>query len=108
MCCRKGAGFDILADHLAIHGGLEPRLGAHILTGPIAVEGAEPGDVLEIQILTIDPRQNWGYTRIRPLSGTLARGFPDPQDLAHRGSTASAASPPCRGGPRSISRRFSG
>ena len=54
----------------------EPRLGAHILTGPIAVEGAEPGDVLEIQILSIDPRQNWGYTRIRPLSGTLPEDFP--------------------------------
>jgi acetamidase/formamidase len=72
----EGASFDILPDHLAIHRGLEPRLGAHILTGPIAVEGAEPGDVLEIQILAIDCRQNWGYTRIRPLSGTLPEDFP--------------------------------
>src|SRR6201998_821354 len=32
--------FDILPEHLAIHKALEPRLGAHILTGPIAVEGA--------------------------------------------------------------------
>jgi acetamidase/formamidase len=72
----EGDGFDILPDHLAIHRGLEPRLGAHILTGPIAVEGAEPGDVLEIQILSIEPRQNWGYTRIRPLSGTLPEDFP--------------------------------
>jgi len=68
--------FDILSEHLAIHQALEPRMGAHILTGPIAVEGAEPGDVLEIQILAIDPRQNWGYTRIRPLSGTLPEDFP--------------------------------
>jgi acetamidase/formamidase len=68
--------FDILPDHLAIHRGLEPKLGAHILTGPIAVEGAEPGDVLAIEILAIDPRQNWGYTRIRPLSGTLPEDFP--------------------------------
>jgi len=37
--------FDILSEHLAIHKALEPRLGAHILTGPIAVEGAEPGDL---------------------------------------------------------------
>ena len=72
----EGGDFDILPDHLAIHRGLEPRLGAHILTGPIAVEGAEPGDVLEVQILSIDPRQNWGYTRIRPLSGTLPEDFP--------------------------------
>ncbi len=30
----QGGSFDILPDHLAIHRGLEPRLGAHILTGP--------------------------------------------------------------------------
>jgi acetamidase/formamidase len=68
--------FDVLADHLAIHRGLQPKLGAHILTGPIAVAGAEPGDTLAIEILSIDPRQNWGYTRIRPLSGTLPEDFP--------------------------------
>jgi acetamidase/formamidase len=68
--------FEILADHRAIHGALTPRLGAHILTGPIAVEGAEPGDVLQIDILSIEPRQNWGYTRIRPLAGTLPEDFP--------------------------------
>src|SRR5947209_7302438 len=68
--------FEILAEHRAIHGALTPRLGAHILTGPIAVEGAEPGDVLQIDILSIEPRQNWGYTRIRPLAGTLPEDFP--------------------------------
>jgi acetamidase/formamidase len=68
--------FEILADHRAIHGALTPRLGAHILTGPIAVEGAEPGDILQIDILSIEPRQNWGYTRIRPLAGTLPEDFP--------------------------------
>ena len=31
-------------------------LGVHLLTGPIAVEGAEPGDVLEVEILDIKPR----------------------------------------------------
>jgi acetamidase/formamidase len=73
---QSGGRFDILPDHTAIHRGLEPRLGAHILTGPIAVEGAEPGDTLAIEILAIEPRQNWGYTRIRPLSGTLPEDFP--------------------------------
>ena len=28
--------------------------GGHILTGPVYVEGAEPGDVLEVKILSID------------------------------------------------------
>ncbi len=68
--------FAILPEHLAIHRALAPQLGAHILTGPIAVAGAEPGDVLQIDILSIDCRQNWGYTRIRPLSGTLPEDFP--------------------------------
>ena len=68
--------FEILADHRAIHGALTPRLGAHILTGPILVEAAEPGDVLQVDILSIECRQNWGYTRIRPLAGTLPEDFP--------------------------------
>jgi len=69
-------GFEILADHRAIHGALTPRLGAHIMTGPVAVAGALPGDVLQIDILAIECRQNWGYTRIRPLAGTLPEDFP--------------------------------
>src|SRR5579862_2531829 len=68
--------FEILADHRAIHGALTPRLGAHILTGPIEVAAAEPGDVLQVDILSIECRQNWGYTRIRPLAGTLPEDFP--------------------------------
>jgi acetamidase/formamidase len=68
--------FEILSDHRAIHGALTPRLGAHILTGPVAVEGAEPGDVLQVDILSVECRQNWGYTRIRPLAGTLPEDFP--------------------------------
>src|SRR5687768_6309787 len=68
--------FEALADHRAILDALTPRLGAHILTGPVAVEGAAPGDVLQIDILSIEPRQNWGYTDIRPLVGTLPEDFP--------------------------------
>jgi acetamidase/formamidase len=30
--------------------------GVHICTGPIAVKGAEPGDVLEVRILDMVPR----------------------------------------------------
>lgn len=31
-------------------------LGVHLLTGPVCIEGAEPGDVLEVRILEIRPR----------------------------------------------------
>ena len=35
--------------------------GGHILTGPVYVEGAEPGDVLEVKILSIQPALDYGY-----------------------------------------------
>ncbi len=35
--------------------------GGHILTGPIYVEGAEPGDVLEVKILSITLPIDYGY-----------------------------------------------
>jgi len=35
--------------------------GGHILTGPVYVEGAEPGDVLEVKILSIDLAIEYGY-----------------------------------------------
>src|SRR6202167_1024059 len=35
--------------------------GGHILTGPVYVEGAQPGDVLEVRILSIEPAIDYGY-----------------------------------------------
>jgi acetamidase/formamidase len=35
--------------------------GGHILTGPVYVEGAEPGDVLEVKFLSIDLPLDYGY-----------------------------------------------
>jgi len=35
--------------------------GGHILTGPVYVEGAEPGDTLEVKILSIDFALDYGY-----------------------------------------------
>jgi len=56
-------------------------LGPHILTGPIALEGAKPGQVLEIRIIDIKLRQDWGYNAIRPLAGTLPDDFQEPRLL---------------------------
>ena len=47
----------------------------HIVTGPIAIAGAMPGDMLEIRIDAIEPGANWGYNTIRPLVGTLPEDF---------------------------------
>jgi len=52
----------------------QPFVG-HIVTGPIAVVGAEPGDMLEIRIDAIEPGADWGYNAIRPLAGTLPEDF---------------------------------
>ena len=51
-------------------------MGPHILTGPVWIEGAEPGDTLEVRIKAIGLRQNWGYNSIRPLRGGLPDDFP--------------------------------
>ncbi len=50
----------------------------HILTGPIAIAGAQPGDMLEVKIDRVDPGARWGYTNIRPLVGTLPDDFQEP------------------------------
>lgn len=47
----------------------------HILTGPVAVAGAIPGDVLEVKILAVELRQDWGFNMIRPIAGTLPDDF---------------------------------
>jgi len=58
--------------------------GVHILTGPIYVEGAEPGDILKVEILDLKPRPNpdgktfgsnaaawWGFqSRVPKVDGT--------------------------------------
>src|SRR5207237_2429994 len=49
--------------------------GPHILTGPIAVNGAMPGDVLEVRILEIELAVGYGYNRQRPFTGALPEEF---------------------------------
>lgn len=47
------------------------------VNGPIAVEGAEPGDTLEIELLEFQPA-DWGWTASIPGFGLLADDFTDP------------------------------
>ena len=67
-------GFAIDPRLRRIHAGLAPGPG-HILTGPVAIAGAEPGDTLEVRIDAVEPTQDWGYCGFRPLRGTLPRDF---------------------------------
>jgi acetamidase/formamidase len=55
--------------------------GGHILTGPVYIEGAEPGDTLEIRIQKIDYSIPYAYN-----SFSSQRGVLTPQDFA-RGAT---------------------
>lgn len=47
----------------------------HILTGPVFVNGAQPGDVLEVRIQAIDLAIDYGFNRQRPNAGTLSQEF---------------------------------
>ncbi|HEX5280736.1 MAG TPA: acetamidase/formamidase family protein [Micropepsaceae bacterium] len=49
--------------------------GPHILTGPVFVRGAMPGDVLEVRILQIELATDYGYNRQRPFTGALPDDF---------------------------------
>ncbi len=49
----------------------------HPLTGPVYVEGAQPGDLLEVNILNIEPA-SWGFTSIIPGFGFLRDLFLEP------------------------------
>ena len=52
----------------------------HPLTGPVFVRGAEPGDLLEVEVVAVeaDPWEQWGYTVEVPGFGFLRNEFPDP------------------------------
>jgi acetamidase/formamidase len=50
--------------------------GGHILTGPIAIEGAEIGDTLEVRILKVDLAIPYAYNAFRYGAGFLTDDFP--------------------------------
>ena len=50
--------------------------GGHILTGPVAIEGAEPGDTLEVRILKVDLAIPYAYNAFRYGAGFLTDDFP--------------------------------
>lgn len=67
--------FEILPEQADVHANSERGAGPHMVTGPVHVEGAVPGDVLEVEILDIQLRSDWGWNLIEPLLGTLPEDF---------------------------------
>ena len=71
---KQDSGLDILPEYAEVHSRHE-KFGPHIMTGPIHVLDAKPGDSLEVRIGAIEFRQNWGYNLIRPLGGSIPEDF---------------------------------
>jgi acetamidase/formamidase len=53
-----------------------PRYGVHPLIGPINVAGAEPGDTLEIQVLSVKARVPYGINSTAPTRGVFSTTYP--------------------------------
>jgi acetamidase/formamidase len=64
-----------------------PSNGGHLLVGPVYIEDAEPGDMLEIRILDVTPRITFGTTGGAPGRGAMALGMAEaaPAPAASRG-----------------------
>lgn len=50
--------------------------GGHMIVGPIAIEGAMPGDVLEVRIHSVVPRIPYGTVAMRPGAGGIPNAVP--------------------------------
>jgi acetamidase/formamidase len=75
-CMPPDGGFTVRPELVEIHQSCRRGPGPHIMTGPIWIEGAEPGDTLEVRILEIELADDWGWNIMRPLMGTLPEDFP--------------------------------
>lgn len=81
----------VLAEAIEIYARVQhSALGPHIITGPIAIEGAEPGDVLAVHVIEVRLRVPYGVNSIRMNKGvlhdefTLNRSILVPFDMARR------------------------
>ncbi|HYI14184.1 MAG TPA: acetamidase/formamidase family protein [Thermomicrobiales bacterium] len=66
-----------------LHPDRDPSIrGGHALTGPVAIDGAEPGDTLVVEIVDIEPAA-WGYASCSPRAERLGLLNDDMGDLDH-------------------------
>src|SRR5262249_36607451 len=67
------AAKDVLPDAIEIYNKVQrPKdAGAHVLTGPIYIEGAEPGDMLEVRVVDIVLRVPYGVNNSNKGTGVL-------------------------------------
>lgn len=74
-CPAEGSGFTVAADHRETCRTAERGPGPHLMTGPVSVAGAEPGDALKIEIVDVQLRDDWGFNVIKPLVGVLREKY---------------------------------
>lgn len=81
LLCRDALDIGDQARTLSPDGSMTLDLGRiHPMTGPVHVEGAEPGDILEVEILDVSPLVDFGYTTVSPALGLF--GSLRPESLA--------------------------
>ena len=71
---------ELLPEAIAIHREVKraPGMGVHILTGPVYVEGAHPGDMLEVRVLDVAIRVPYGVNTTGPGYGVLPELLSEP------------------------------
>jgi acetamidase/formamidase len=74
--CREGTGGLITQDSRSEDISKIDRSHLHALTGPVYVNGAKPGDALEIEVCKFE-HKGWGYTHTT-VNGLLSEDFPTP------------------------------
>ncbi len=52
------------------------RDGPHVISPPVGIAGAEPGDVLRVDVLRLEPRVPYGVNSIRHGKGALPNEYP--------------------------------
>lgn len=58
-------------------------LTGHMLTGPVYIDGAEPGDMLEVRILDIFPRSGYGVNAVWPKGGDIGEDVSQSENFVY-------------------------
>ena len=78
LLCRDALDIGEAARTLTPEASMTVDLGrVHPLTGPVEVQGAEPGDIVEVEVLDVSPLVDFGYVVISPVLGLFGSLRPD-------------------------------
>ncbi|MFG2359715.1 acetamidase/formamidase family protein [Streptomyces sp. NPDC048521] len=98
LLCRDALDIGEAARTMTPDGTLTIDLGlVHPLTGPVEIVGAEPGDILEVEILDVGPLVDFGYVAISPALGLFGSLRPEALAPFASWSEASQVSDPTPG-----------